>query len=133
MVKSIAVYWKGTYIYAIFLVSYRFAQEVPTYLFALGDFPETKYVHTKIQIRYQISSSKNLLKLFFVIDYSSSLVHQNSKSSKMSDWEDSDEEAGKQKAQAALQEYLNSSGSRGRGGRGGMGRGMRVMQGMGGK
>jgi len=36
----------------------------------------------------------------------------------MSDWEDSDEEAGKQKAQAALQEYLNSSGSRGRGGRG---------------
>merc|ERR1711962_341461 len=52
--------------------------------------------------------------LFFL----SSFVHQNSKSSKMSDWEDSDEEAGKQKAQAALQEYLNSSGSRGRGGRG---------------
>ena len=40
----------------------------------------------------------------------------------MSDWEDSDEEAGKQKAQVALQEYLNNSGrgggARGRGGRG---------------
>ena len=47
----------------------------------------------------------------------------------MSDWEDSDEEAGKQKAQAALQEYLNSSGSRGRGGRGRGARGGRSRSG----
>ena len=45
----------------------------------------------------------------------------------MSDWEDSDEDAGQQKAQAALADYLNNSGSgRGnytRGGRGGGARG----------
>jgi len=44
----------------------------------------------------------------------------------MSDWDDSDGEAGQQKAQVALQEYLNNDrGSRGRGGRGGGARGGR--------